>query len=47
MQERLYTCAHYTQSIFFFSLEKRQQPMHVGGFVLFEIPENASPTFRS
>ncbi len=29
----------------FLSLEKRQQPMHVGGLFLFEIPENASPTF--
>ena len=29
----------------FLSLEKRQQPMHVGGLFLFQIPENASPTF--
>ncbi len=29
----------------FLSLEKRQQPMHVGGLFLFEIPENASSTF--
>ncbi|ALH94129.1 WS/DGAT/MGAT family O-acyltransferase [Acinetobacter equi] len=29
----------------FLSLEKRQQPMHVGGLFLFQIPDNASPTF--
>ena len=29
----------------FLSLEKRQQPMHVGGLFLFEIPENAPDTF--
>ncbi len=29
----------------FLSLEKRQQPMHVGGLFLFQIPENASATF--
>ncbi|TXJ09577.1 MAG: wax ester/triacylglycerol synthase family O-acyltransferase [Acinetobacter sp.] len=29
----------------FLSLEKRQQPMHVGGLFLFRLPENASPTF--
>lgn len=29
----------------FLSLEKRQQPMHVGGLFLFELPKNASPTF--
>ncbi|MDV4278639.1 wax ester/triacylglycerol synthase family O-acyltransferase [Acinetobacter baumannii] len=29
----------------FLSLEKRQQPMHVGGLFLFEIPENAPETF--
>lgn len=29
----------------FLSLEKRQQPMHVGGLFLFEIPENAPATF--
>ncbi|EZQ01322.1 WS/DGAT/MGAT family O-acyltransferase [Acinetobacter sp. Ver3] len=29
----------------FLSLEKRQQPMHVGGLFLFEIPEDAPPTF--
>ena len=29
----------------FLSLEKRQQPMHVGGLFLFEIPENAPSTF--
>ena len=29
----------------FLSLEKRQQPMHVGGLFLFKIPENASPSF--
>ena len=29
----------------FLSLEKRQQPMHVGGLFLFQIPENAPKTF--
>lgn len=29
----------------FLSLEKRQQPMHVGGLFLFQIPDNAPPTF--
>lgn len=29
----------------FLSLEKRQQPMHVGGLFLFELPKDASPTF--
>lgn len=29
----------------FLSLEKRQQPMHVGGLFLFKLPENASPTY--
>lgn len=29
----------------FLSLEKRQQPMHVGGLFLFQIPENAPETF--
>ncbi|MEK5760754.1 wax ester/triacylglycerol synthase domain-containing protein, partial [Acinetobacter variabilis] len=29
----------------FLSLEKRQQPMHVGGLFLFEIPEHAPATF--
>ena len=29
----------------FLSLEKRQQPMHVGGLFLFVIPENAPDTF--
>jgi diacylglycerol O-acyltransferase / wax synthase len=29
----------------FLSLEKRQQPMHVGGLFLFQIPENAPSTF--
>ena len=29
----------------FLSLEKRQQPMHVGGLFLFQIPENAPATF--
>ena len=29
----------------FLSLEKRQQPMHVGGLFLFKIPENAETTF--
>ena len=29
----------------FLSLEKRQQPMHVGGLFLFEIPQDAPPTF--
>lgn len=29
----------------FLSLEKRQQPMHVGGLFLFEIPKNAPETF--
>ena len=29
----------------FMSLEKRQQPMHVGGLFLFQIPENAPATF--
>lgn len=29
----------------FLNLEKRQQPMHVGGLFLFEIPEHASSTF--
>lgn len=29
----------------FLSLEKRQQPMHVGGLFLFQIPEDASSTF--
>ena len=29
----------------FLSLEKRQQPMHVGGLFLFQIPQNAPATF--
>ncbi len=29
----------------FLSLEKRQQPMHVGGLFIFEIPDNAPETF--
>lgn len=29
----------------FLSLEKRQQPMHVGGLFLFQIPEHAPDTF--
>jgi diacylglycerol O-acyltransferase / wax synthase len=29
----------------FLSLEKRQQPMHVGGLFLFQIPDNAPSTF--
>lgn len=29
----------------FMSLEKRQQPMHVGGLFLFQIPDNAPATF--
>lgn len=29
----------------FLTLEKRQQPMHVGGLFLFEIPKDASSTF--
>ena len=29
----------------FLSLEKRQQPMHVGGLFLFQIPQDASSTF--
>lgn len=29
----------------FLSLEKRQQPMHVGGLFLFQIPDDASSTF--
>ena len=29
----------------FLSLEKRQQPMHVGGLFIFEIPEHAPETF--
>ena len=29
----------------FLSLEKRQQPMHVGGLFLFQIPDNAPETF--
>lgn len=29
----------------FLNLEKRQQPMHVGGLFLFQIPENAPETF--
>ena len=29
----------------FLSLEKRQQPMHVGGLFLFKLPENASANF--
>lgn len=29
----------------FLNLEKRQQPMHVGGLFLFQIPENAPATF--
>ncbi|ENV72313.1 O-acyltransferase WSD [Acinetobacter johnsonii ANC 3681] len=29
----------------FLSLEKRQQPMHVGGLFLFQIPENAPSSF--
>lgn len=29
----------------FLSLEKRQQPMHVGGLFLFDLPENAPETF--
>jgi len=31
--------------IIFLSLEKRQQPMHVGGLFLFQIPENAPSSF--
>ncbi|ATO18368.1 wax ester/triacylglycerol synthase family O-acyltransferase [Acinetobacter sp. LoGeW2-3] len=31
--------------LIFLSLEKRQQPMHVGGLFLFQIPENAPATF--
>jgi diacylglycerol O-acyltransferase len=29
----------------FLSLEKRQQPMHVGGLFLFKLPENAPADF--
>ncbi|MFU8927231.1 WS/DGAT/MGAT family O-acyltransferase [Acinetobacter puyangensis] len=29
----------------FLSLEKRQQPMHVGGLFLFKIPDDAAPNF--
>ena len=29
----------------FLSLEKRQQPMHVGGLFLFQIPDHAPKTF--
>ena len=29
----------------FLTLEKRQQPMHVGGLFLFQIPEHAPETF--
>lgn len=29
----------------FLSLEKRQQPMHVGGLFLFKLPDDATPTF--
>lgn len=29
----------------FLTLEKRQQPMHVGALFMFRLPENASPTF--
>ena len=29
----------------FLNLEKRQQPMHVGGLFLFQIPDNAPDTF--
>ena len=29
----------------FLNLEKRQQPMHVGGLFLFTIPENAPASF--
>ena len=29
----------------FLSVEKRQQPMHVGGLFLFQIPQDASSTF--
>ena len=29
----------------FMSLEKRQQPMHVGGLFLFKIPDDAAPSF--
>ena len=29
----------------FLSLEKRQQPMHVGGLFLFQIPDNAPASF--
>ncbi len=31
--------------VLFLSLEKRQQPMHVAGLFLFQLPENASATF--
>ena len=31
--------------LIFLSLEKRQQPMHVGGLFLFQIPENAPASF--
>lgn len=31
--------------IIFLSLEKRQQPMHVGGLFLFKIPDNAPSTY--
>ncbi|MCF8999387.1 WS/DGAT/MGAT family O-acyltransferase [Acinetobacter nectaris] len=31
--------------LIFLSLEKRQQPMHVGGLFLFKIPENAQDNF--
>lgn len=31
--------------LLFLSLEKRQQPMHVGGLFLFQIPEDAPSTF--
>ncbi|ENX02495.1 O-acyltransferase WSD [Acinetobacter sp. CIP 101934] len=31
--------------LIFLSLEKRQQPMHVGGLFLFQIPDNAPATF--
>ncbi|MFV5492292.1 wax ester/triacylglycerol synthase family O-acyltransferase [Acinetobacter sp. ASP199] len=31
--------------LIFLSLEKRQQPMHVGGLFLFQIPHNAPATF--
>ena len=43
--EAIYMRPLHPIDFIFLSLEKRQQPMHVGGLFLFEIPENASPTF--